>query len=194
MHFEATQYPDMMGSKLIDQCLSDIPLFGENPADIMALVLDALQSQPSDGDQMEDLEACSDPLPDAFTKGSSTADKLRSLRNYSKESLKTSVGNKNGNTDGTPFSGLEELAEKMAGVSTGRAGPASHKSLHEKLLALGLETKGFPKDAQVLLDHVALLRANDKYLFDFAANRDIVSDDPWLRDLWDWVAGKWARL
>ncbi len=35
-----------------------------------------------------------------------------------------------------------------------------------------------------------LLRAKEKYLFDFALNQTIAADDPWLRDTWAWVAGE----
>ena len=34
-----------------------------------------------------------------------------------------------------------------------------------------------------------LFRAKEGYLFDYAKNSRIVADDPWLRDIWAWVAG-----
>lgn len=48
--------------------------------------------------------------------------------------------------------------------------------------------QGLPKKAQAILDHAMLLRSKEKYLFDYPANIDITSDDPWLQDLWHWVA------
>lgn len=37
---------------------------------------------------------------------------------------------------------------------------------------------------------IMLRRAKDKYLFDCAKNADIVSDNPELQDVWQWVKGK----
>ncbi|CZS93530.1 uncharacterized protein RCO7_10584 [Rhynchosporium graminicola] len=39
------------------------------------------------------------------------------------------------------------------------------------------------------LNHVMLHRAVQGYLFEPKANRDVVVDDPWLQDVWEWIAG-----
>ncbi|ORY70125.1 WD repeat domain-containing protein [Pseudomassariella vexata] len=186
MQLEGPQYSEMMGSILIENALSDIPLFGEEKADIETIIEKALQPRSPEHACVEDAEAITAPLPRLFTHGATMADKLRGLRNYSKQHLKVS---KSKAGYGQHHPSRKEIAPKTEGVAAGKAVTRSNRHSHEKLLSLSLDTKGFPKEAQLVLDHVALLRAKDKYLFDFAANRDIVSDDPWLRDMWDWIAG-----
>lgn len=177
----------MIGPLLVKEAVSDVPLFGHKKANIDAIVNSTLLAQPVEYHVTQDDEASPVPLPDSFNESMSVADRLRALRGFSKETLKTGkpaiqVGNQR--------SSLEQMTLEMDELSTDCTGPPSNRRLHEQLLSLGQQTKGFDKKAQVFLDHLPLVRANEKYLFDFAANRDIVSDDPWLRDLWDWIAGK----
>lgn len=190
MEFETSQISQMLGPVLIDQALSDIPLFGEHKADIDDIIQKTLQSHASllNSNSVQDTLSSSEQLPEVFRSESSLADKMRGLRSFSKETLKakkTKAPN-----DGRHES-LEDLTQSMDELSPRRAGPPSNRHLHERLLASSLDTKGFPQDAQAFLDHIALLRANHKYLFNFALNREIVSDDPWLRDMWDWIAGSY---
>ncbi|KAF4627846.1 hypothetical protein G7Y89_g10305 [Cudoniella acicularis] len=55
----------------------------------------------------------------------------------------------------------------------------SSREMHEKYLysALG----GDP------LDNIMLRRASEKYLFNCIMNKKVVSDDPWLVDVWTWI-------
>ncbi|KAI0128836.1 WD repeat domain-containing protein [Xylariales sp. AK1849] len=186
MQFEQSHYCEMLGPLLVDQALSDIPLFGPQKVDVDDVIQGILQSHTSSRDYTQDAVASSEPLPDSFINGSSVADRLRSLRSFPKETLKATKPN---TQHGQSPESSEDLSNSIEDLSTSRAGPPPNRQLHERLLASSLDTRGFPKETQVLLDHVALLRANNQYLFDSAINRDVVSDDPWLRDLWDWVAG-----
>ncbi|KAK7969140.1 hypothetical protein PG988_008213 [Apiospora saccharicola] len=186
MQFDASQFPEMVGPLLVHEALSDVPIFGDTPADVDAIVNHTLSSQPSEYHKTYDVEASGKGLPETYTNGSSMAEKLRALRQFSKEiSRETKSNGKSGKRHST----VEDITQDMDNLSTDRPGPPSNRQLHERLLSLTQETAGFPKDAHALLDHVALLRASDKYLFNFAANRDLVSDDPWIRDVWDWITG-----
>jgi WD repeat-containing protein mio len=185
MHFEPPQTPQMLGPMLVQQALSDIPIFGEHKADIEAIIQKTLRHHHPVREAVLDTLSTNVSLPESFYKSTTVADKLRELRSFSKEVLQSAAakGHK------SQRDSMEKLAQSMDDLSTNRTGPPSNRQLHERLLASTLETSGFPREAQVVLDNVALLRANEKYLFDSSINRDIVSDDPWLRDMWDWIAG-----
>lgn len=186
MQFEASQFPEMVGPLLVKEALSDIPIFGSTPADVDAVVNGILSSQPSEYHKTQDAETSNKTLPETYTNATSTAEKLRALRQFAREFQKESKpSGKNGKRNAS----LEDMTQEMDDLSIDRPGPPSNRQLHERLLSSTQETAGFPKHAHALLDHVALLRASDKYLFDFAANRDIASDDPWIRDVWDWITG-----
>lgn len=182
MNFEPAQAPEMLGPMLVEQALSEIPIFGEHNGDIDGLIRKTLQHHHRAREYVQDTLSTSKSLPESFYKSTSVASKLRELRNFAKETLQSP--HKIQQRDS-----IETLSQSMEDLSTTRSGPPSNRQLHERLLASTLETCGFPKEAQVVLDNVALLRANEKYLFDSSVNRDIVSDDPWLRDMWDWIAG-----
>lgn len=186
MQFEPSHYSEMMGPLLIDQALSDIPIFGERKADVVGIVQNILQAQLPESDIIQDTEASGVRLPEYFTKATATADKLLALRGFSRENLIP----KESKTQNVRYrTNLDGITRQMEALCNDKTGLPSHRQLHEKLLASTLETRGFPKDGQVVLDHIALLRAKDQYLFNARANRDIVSDDAWLRDMWDWISG-----
>lgn len=46
-----------------------------------------------------------------------------------------------------------------------------------------------PSQGHIVLNHIMLLRAKEKYLFHTKTNQKVVADDPWLQDVWAWVAG-----
>lgn len=46
----------------------------------------------------------------------------------------------------------------------------------------------------VITKDVIRRRCEEGYLFDCNKNISIVSDDPWLQDVWDWVAGRLFAL
>ncbi|KAI1429230.1 hypothetical protein F5Y12DRAFT_782001 [Xylaria sp. FL1777] len=161
MQFDAVQYPEIMGSLLIDDAVKYTPLFGNEKESVATIVSHVLESLPPETDKVLDFEA-KESLPQSFADAGTTADKILVLRKYAYQSRETTPG------EGT--------------------GLVSNRQAHENLLATTLNTKGFAKAAQIVLDHVILLRSYEKYLFDYAANINIVSDDPWLKDLWLWVA------
>ena len=132
---------------------------------------------------MVDMQASLSELPELFIKGSSVGEKLRGLRNFS------AIIDLDENEGDREPSELDELTKAVRDLSVARGSPPCNRELHEMLLLSTMEGNGFPKAAQMLIDHVMLLRAREKYLFDFSRNRNIVSDDPWLGDLWDWVSG-----
>ncbi|KAI2639562.1 hypothetical protein GGS26DRAFT_273716 [Hypomontagnella submonticulosa] len=181
MQFEATQYPTMVGSLNIDQAFKDKALFGSNKDSVNAVVQEALLSPAPTADPVYDSEASTEKLPELFATTSKTAEKLRDLRKYSKENFEVAKLQQQ--------SSIKDLDRSLTDLSLKGNGLPSNRQLHERLLVSTLDTKGFPKKAQVILDHAMLLRSKEKYLFDYVANRDIVADDPWLRELWDWVAG-----
>jgi hypothetical protein len=78
--------------------------------------------------------------------------------------------------------------EPSDGISSDE--PPSQRQRHENLLGETTKMVSFPSEAQAVVDHAILLRAKEKYLFDGHTNQSIVADDPWLRDVWAWVAGK----
>ncbi|KAI2626595.1 hypothetical protein GGR54DRAFT_477664 [Hypoxylon sp. NC1633] len=185
MEFEASQYPEMMGPLNIDLAFADKPLFGSDKEPSSSVIQQALLSPVPTGDPICDSEASNGPLPELSNSVSKTADKLRGLRKYSKDTLEASA-----KLDGeTKLLATQELDRSLTNLSIKGNGLPSNQQLHEKLLVSTLNTRGFPKEAQVVLDHAMLLRSKEKYLFDYVANRDITADDPWLRELWDWVAG-----
>lgn len=175
----------MMSSMLIDAALSDIPLFGKDKQAIAPIIQNVLQCRPPDHDPVSDEEALGVEVKELYTDVSTTAEKLRGIRRYLKErSLE-----RRASYDQQPQSDAEELSESLMGLSITSFGQVSNRQLHEKLLALTQGAKGLPKEAQAVLDHTMLLRAKERYLFDCAENREVVADDPWLQDLWDWIAG-----
>ena len=182
MRFEPSQAPDILGPLLVDQALSDVPIFGENRVDLASVVEEATNSQVSESGLVGDLDASEDALPESFTNASTTAEKLRALRAYIKDRTKSASK--------TP---VEGLADAAAELSLSATGPPTNRELHDELLTTLLEAKGLPSKARAVLDHIMLLRAKEKYLFSTTINRAVVDDDPWIRYLWLWISGKRSR-
>ncbi|KAH8205820.1 hypothetical protein TruAng_000096 [Truncatella angustata] len=187
MDFEKSQTPVMLGAAIIQQVISDIPLFGDHKADVERLIMRALQPRHTfSQDHTEDTMAISGELPDSFSKGISTAQKLQALRELSRQASKRAiVGTKPGQSQGR----LEDLTQSMEELAARRSEPPSNRQLHERLLSQNIDARGLSKEGQAVLDHILLLRAKNRYLFDPTVNRDVLSDDPWLRDVWDWIHG-----
>ncbi|PKS06810.1 hypothetical protein jhhlp_006885 [Lomentospora prolificans] len=177
MRFEPSQAPDILGPLLVDQALSDVPIFGENRVDLASVVEEATNSQVSESGLVGDLDASEDALPESFTNASTTAEKLRALRAYIKDRTKSASK--------TP---VEGLADAAAELSLSATGPPTNRELHDELLTTLLEAKGLPSKARAVLDHIMLLRAKEKYLFNTTINRAVVDDDPWIRYLWLWIS------
>ncbi|KAI1128521.1 hypothetical protein F5Y10DRAFT_173668 [Nemania abortiva] len=167
MRFDTTQYPEMMGSLLVDEALKNIPLFGDQKMPIATVVSHALELPPLKEDPDSDFEE-KDDLLRSLTGAKTTSEKILALRRHAQnasQSRELSSGDKYMTNDGL----------------------VSNQQAHENLLTATLNTTGVPRKAQVVLDHVMLLRAKEKYLFDYPANINITSDDPWLKDMWLWV-------
>ncbi|KAI6091898.1 hypothetical protein F4821DRAFT_225825 [Hypoxylon rubiginosum] len=186
MQFDAIQYPEMMGSLNIDKAFVDKSLFGNEKESANAIVQQALLTPSPTLDPVSDLEASSEPLPELLTNASKISDKLRGLRRYSNDVLKAT---KQLSDKAQERSSVDKLDRSLTDLSIKGNSLPSNQQLHERLLISIRDTKGFPKDAQVVLDHAMLFRAKEKYLFDYSANKEIIADDPWLGELWDWVAG-----
>ncbi|KAJ2984738.1 hypothetical protein NUW58_g5902 [Xylaria curta] len=184
MRFDTSQHSEVMGSLLIDEAVKDIPLFGDGKISIATIASQVLGLPPPEEDTVSDFEANEDH-PQTFTDMTTTAGRILALRKHAQAtswSWETSDGDRH---MATLDDGLDKTSSDAAASSIGLI---SNRQAHENLLTATLHTKGFPKTAQVILDHVMLFRSKEKYLFDYPANMNIVSDDPWLKDLWLWVA------
>jgi WD repeat-containing protein mio len=192
MEFEPYQTPIMLGPLMVRQALSQVPIFGEHKSDIDGLIQKALQPHYAfPQDYTEDTMVKNSQLPEISSKDLSTAEKLQKLRGFSRKASRKAVPGTDLSQSG---SNLDASTQSMDELLIGRAEPPSHRQLHEKLLSQNIDTRGLPKEAHILLDHIMLLRAHNRYLFDATINRDVVSDDPWLRDLWDWINGMSNQL
>ncbi|KAK3944651.1 SEH-associated protein 4 [Diplogelasinospora grovesii] len=166
MEFEPSQSSDILAPLLTETALSDIALFGQDKANVKLLADKALHSSASD-DLVADIDQNTD-LPRSFLEATSIAEKLAALRSASEEM----------------DSGADNSAYSHLGTEL-----ASQRERHEKLLSQTRLRGHFPREAQAVLDHTMLLRAKENYLFNYRKNQQIVADDPWLRDIWGWVAG-----
>ncbi|KAI0166660.1 WD repeat domain-containing protein [Xylariaceae sp. FL1272] len=179
MQFDTAQYSEMMGSLLADEAVKDVPLFGEEKLPTINLVSAAINSpQQPDIDNIISSEE-EEVLPESFEDASSTADKLQILRRIFRKTVHSydaSVG------DGHEVLNGRNLENKSAGLM-------SNRQSHESLLSTMLDMRRCPKSGQIIIDHILLLRSKERYLFDYAMNVDIVSDDPWLQDIWHWISG-----
>lgn len=90
MQFESAQYSDMLGSLNIDRAFEDMPLFGIDKGSAHAAVQEALLSPMPTSDPIYDSEASDTQIAELLTNASKTADKLRVLRKFHKENLKSS--------------------------------------------------------------------------------------------------------
>jgi WD repeat-containing protein mio len=183
MEFEPSQSSDLLGPLLVERALSDVPIFGQDKADIKTIIENTLKSHPPVASIVKDIVTDTFQLPETFQQASSTSAKLRAIRACvdaaapeTSQETKTTTSVTDGNT--------QSLAER----ELSREGPPSCSELHEKLLSSFAAKEGLPKDAQSIIDHAMLLRAKEKYLFDAPTNRVVVSDDPWLAYVWDWIA------
>lgn len=151
---------------MTEQALSDVPLFGPERANIESLVEKALTSDPAEERLAVEMSGSGDGRSSVpFEDAAPLADKLKALRLASKQ-------------------GKDEADEALR----------SHQERHEKMLTDTREMTGLSSKERYAVDHPMLLRAQEGYRFDFAKNQKIVADDPWLSDVWLWVAGKLATL
>lgn len=177
MKFDTSQTIETLGPFFVENALSDIPIFGPEKADVGAIAEEALKTYAPQDDLLVDEAASTLPLPESFVGAKSVAEKLQALRAY----IQDVAASKEPDL-GTPL-------RKLSSISLDPSPGSSNRSLHENLLKSTTELTGFPKAAQVVLDHVMLLRAKEKYLFDCRVNRAVVADDPWLKGVWGWIGG-----
>ncbi|TVY79402.1 SEH-associated protein 4 [Fusarium oxysporum f. sp. cubense] len=182
MQFEPSQAPDMLGPLLVEEALSEVPLFGPESANVRADTEALLKANNMTSVVIEDIGATTRPLPEAFHKASTVAAKIRALRAFVRDEFQAPKGIK-------PRVGDTKIVEsETSEMSLASDSLGSCREIHDALLASLAEAEGLPREAQNVLDHNMLLRAKEKYLFDAVANRDIVADDPWVKYIWDWVA------
>ncbi|KAM0559575.1 hypothetical protein ACHAPJ_004099 [Fusarium lateritium] len=173
------------GPLLIEEALSEVPLFGPESAQIRADTEAALKADNKSSVVIEDIGATTRPLPEAFHKASTVAPKIRALRAFVKDEFQAPVSS-NGIK---PRAGdIKIVQSETSEMSLASDSLGSCREIHDALLASLAEAGGLPREAQNVLDNAMLLRAKEKYLFDAVANRDIVADDPWVKYIWDWVA------
>lgn len=172
MEFEPSQAPSIVGPLFTESLLSDVPLFGPEKADVDALVKEALQTAAQYEDLVVD-EAAAETQAKLDLKGAVTiADKLKVLRSYAREHLR-----------GRDADGKKETPRQAD------TEPKVQRERHERFLSDTMESLGLPREGHAILDHVMLLRAKEKYLFNTETNQMVVADDPWLQDVWGWVGG-----
>lgn len=188
MKFEPSQTTETLGPFLQETALSEIPIFGPEKADVGAIADAAMQTYPPEGDLLIDEAASDVSLPEAFTKATTIAEKLKALRAYT---WGISYPDVVGRDDFQRNFDQMMLIKIREDWREGSIKPSNH-ALHEGLLKSTMEVAGFPKAAQAVLDHVMLLRAKEKYLFDCRVNRAVVTDDPWLKSVWGWIEGKFT--
>lgn len=188
MKFEPSQTAETLGPFFQENALSDIPIFGPDKADVGAIADSAMQMYPPEGDLLIDEAASELPLPETFTKATTIAEKLKALRTYVWGISYPDVVGRN------DFGRILDQIMLIKIREDSREGASNHSnhSLHESLLRSTMEIAGFPKAAQAVLDHVMLLRAKEKYLFDCRVNRAVVADDPWLKSVWGWIEGEFS--
>lgn len=184
MQFEPAQYSELMGSLLIDEAVKYIPLFGSEKEPVATIISQVLSAHPPDTDTVVDFEA-NDDLPESYSNATTTAAKILALRKHAPQISQSQELSNNDRKSATFGVTPDKTSPDAPGSVTGLV---SNRQAHESILTTTLNTKGFPKTAQVVLDHIMLLRSQEKYLFDYQANINITSDDPWLKDLWLWVA------
>ena len=177
----------MLAPLFVEKELSEAPIFGPEKIDLDVIVEEATQTPVPTSGLVEDRCASDVPLPESFTKATTTAERMRALRAYVKE-ISEAKGPSNGNAL------ADDIAKASSELSISAEGPPSCRELHEDLLESLIKAQGLPRDAQVVFDHVMLLRAKERYLFDGAINRNVVVDDAWLRYVWNWIAGKTKSL
>lgn len=184
MQFEAPQTKETLGPFVLENALSNVPIFGPDRDHFAAIVETTVEAHATEQELLVDEVASTVQLPESFAQASTLAEKLKSLRKYI-------WGITHPDLDEDEFDiarHLTMLARFEAGGSEDVATQSS-RSLHEALIRSTMEPAGFPKPALVVLDHIMLIRAKENYLLDCHTNRNIVDDDPWLKSVWGWIEG-----
>lgn len=185
MQFELSQAPEMLAPLVTDQALTELSIFGPNRADVRVTIETALKNPVQTSNLVRYVDKHAAPLPDTFHSAPSIAAKLRSLRAFIQEDKGIGMA-----ANGALAKDAEVQSVNGASTMTlASNGLASCRDIHESLLATLVATDRLSREAQCVIDHAMLSRAKERYLFDAVTNRDVVSDDPWTRFVWDWIAG-----
>lgn len=187
MKFEQEATPTMLGPLLVDRALSDIPIFGEESVDLEDAISSAVKPVSPGSIRAELINDVHRSLPESFYTSRSTAQKLRAIRAFVREELEDS---EKSDALQSQLTSLSLVRDGEDGMPLASNGAESCREMHEALLSILTETPGLPREAQCAIDHRMLLRAKEMYLFDAVRNRDVVGDDPWIRFVWDWIAGQ----
>ncbi|KAH9222678.1 hypothetical protein DL95DRAFT_325636 [Leptodontidium sp. 2 PMI_412] len=81
------------------------------------------------------------------------------------------------------------VAENSSSESTLPTKTYSSQELYERSHYTAISRIPSSKTTRDQLDHVMLRRAINGYLFNPKTNKNVVTDDPWLQDVWEWIAG-----
>lgn len=159
---------------------ASIPVFGPDslisPKVISALDQEIRKSLESPKDLVVDQLAANDtPKTPILARGDSAINSLKSGVAKMKLSSKDSNASLRGEV---PV--LEAPPNKSC--SSRELHDKSHYATHSHHLA--------SNSVHEHLDHTLLDRAMAGYLFDCELNKKIVTEDPWLKGIWEWVAGK----
>ncbi|OAA58564.1 WD40 repeat-like-containing domain protein [Niveomyces insectorum RCEF 264] len=199
MHFEMAQATEILGPVALEEALADIPIFASDETKIQAATQKAQRERAAQLEATAADLAKKPKLPPAYYSATTVAQKLRLLRAYAKQHLRQPAKTSHPDSAGASHKAaaavsgvsrhadLADLADSMASIVSVSGRLRTSREMHESLLTSMLDRQGFPSEAQAVLDHVMLLRAKEGYLFNCKLNREIVSDDPWLRDVWGWV-------
>ncbi len=201
MKLETNQATEMLYPVAFEEALADIPIFASDAGEINEAVQKAQRERAAQlgADAVE--QANKAKLPPEYFTATTVAKKLKILRAYEKQHLRQQA--KRGSQDSTSqprgaatalTAGRVDLTDSTASLASLSGRPLTSQELHEALLTSTLAQQGFPSEAQAVLDHVMLLRAKERYLFDCAHNKEVVADDPWLRDVWSWIGGEYSCL
>ncbi|GAB0136685.1 hypothetical protein EsDP_00004978 [Epichloe bromicola] len=185
MQFEPAQTSEILGPLLTEKALADVPIFGPDKARILDRVNDTLQDSESPPVILEHVDEISRPLPETLHNASTVSQKLTSIRSYIKDEQADQQAE---DEQQAQRSNSRQSDYRPHEISLASNSLGSCREIHEALLATLATVKGLPRAAQCTVDHSMLLRAKEKYLFDAATNRNVLSDDPWRRFLWDWIA------
>jgi hypothetical protein len=177
LQFDKKRGLEILGPTLTEHALHDVPIFGPDKIAVKEGIEAALKKEDTSCAVVEHVGESEEPLPETFYSAKTIAAKLRAIRAFVRGEGDNSV-DVNGSVSRTPPNEISLASNSLE----------SCRELHEALLAQSLKSSGLPREAQNVVQHAMLFRAKEKYLFDAAANRQIVSDDPWKRYLWDWIA------
>lgn len=188
-----------LGPLYADELKSQTPVFGpdgyNNPhvqSSLAAALVKALE-RPAKTDVKTEIPG-SQVRRAAFTKAT-FAEALDRQRSIIDDPVSEVFVKKDGPSDeGGPstlnekFSAMDlSSRSRMKAQDSSTTGICSSRKRHELLLA---ESRIPTSKAEaMLIQNQFIHRALNGYLFDCNKNKSLVKEDPWLRDVWDWISG-----